>query len=232
MPSAALTQWQNDRMHRLSEVDAHGAAVLGLVPPNPTFLDETLRGCVLHLSAHFQGFCRDLYTECSQIWIAAIPVGFRATAQAQFAAHLAIEKGNPTHDNIKRDFNRFGFLLQLQAAHPAGAQQVTDLGHLNDWRNKAAHQGTSPLGGGVPAALTLPIAQEDQIMPTQKLSEPMKVGTVVKIRDSGYPRATIAEYRGPLGPKGTHVYRVLVESKPRRVYIEVLEDQLEVLAEA
>ena len=159
MPSAAFTRWQNDRMPRLSEVEAHCAAVAVLVPPNPTFLDETLRGFVLHLSAHFQGFCRDLYTECSQIWIAAIPVGLRATAQAQFSAHLALEKGNPTHDNIKRDFNRFGFLLNLQAAHPAGPQRVTDLAHLNEWRNKAAHQGTQPLGGGVPGALTLPIVQ-------------------------------------------------------------------------
>jgi hypothetical protein len=87
------------------------------------------------------------------------PAGLKATAQAQFSAQLALEKGNPTYDNIKRDFNRFGFLLDLQAAHPAGPQQVTDLGHLNDWRNKAAHQGTQPLGGGVPAALTLPIVQ-------------------------------------------------------------------------
>jgi hypothetical protein len=159
VPSAAFTRWQNDRMPRLTEVDAHCAAVLALAPPNPTFLDETLRGFVPHLSAHFQGFCRNLYTECSQIWIAAIPAGLRATAQAQFTAQMALEKGNPTHDNIKRDFNRFGFLLDLQAAHPAGPQQVTDLGHLNDWRNKAAHQGTQPLKGGVPPALTLPIVQ-------------------------------------------------------------------------
>ena len=73
MPSAAFTRWQNDRLTRLNEVDAHCAAVLAQVPPNPTFLDETLRGFVLHVSAHFQGFCRNLYTECSQIWIAAIP---------------------------------------------------------------------------------------------------------------------------------------------------------------
>jgi hypothetical protein len=146
-------------MPRLNEVDAHCAAVLTLDPPNPLFLDETLRGFVLHLSAHFQGFCRNLYTECSQIWIAAIPAGLQATAQAQFSVHLALEKGNPSHDTIKRDFNRFGFLLDLQAAHAQGPQQVTDLGHLNDWRNKAAHQGSRPLGGGVPAALTLPIVQ-------------------------------------------------------------------------
>jgi hypothetical protein len=157
MSSAALTRWQNDRLLRLDEVDADCAAVLSLSPPNPNFLDETLRGFVLHLSAHFQGFCRDLYTECSQIWIAAIPIGLKATAQAQFSAHLLLEKGNPSHDNIKRDFNRFGFLLNLQATHPLGPQRITDLGHLNDWRNKAAHQGTQPLGGGVPAALSLPV---------------------------------------------------------------------------
>jgi hypothetical protein len=61
---------------------------------------------------------------------------------------------------------------------------------------------------------------------------PLSEGTVVKILNSGYERAEIAEYRGPLGPKGSHIYRVLVQKKPRRVYIEVREDQLEVLSEA
>lgn len=68
-------------------------------------------------------------------------------------------------------------------------------------------------------------------MPTEKVFEPLKAGTVVKILHSGFNRAWIAEYRGPLGPKRAHVYRVLVQKKPR-MYIEVLEDQLELLAEA
>jgi len=69
-------------------------------------------------------------------------------------------------------------------------------------------------------------------MTTQNLTQPLRVGTVVKILNSGYGRARIAEYRGPLGPKGTRVYRVLVQEKPRRVYIEVREDQLEILRDA
>jgi hypothetical protein len=68
-------------------------------------------------------------------------------------------------------------------------------------------------------------------MTNQNLFEPLKAGTVVRIVSSGYHRAKVAEYLGPLGPKGAHIYRVLVESKPRRVYIEVREDQLEVLQE-
>jgi len=73
--------------------------------------------------------------------------------------------------------------------------------------------------------------QEDRTMAAPNLTEPLAPGTVVRIRDSGYHRARVAEYRGPLGPKGARVYRVLVQRKPRHVYIEVLEEQLEVLDE-
>jgi hypothetical protein len=65
-------------------------------------------------------------------------------------------------------------------------------------------------------------------MTTQNLSEPLEVGTIVRIRDSGYGRARIVEFRGPLGPKGARVYRVRVRKKPHPTYIEVLEEQLEV----
>jgi hypothetical protein len=65
-------------------------------------------------------------------------------------------------------------------------------------------------------------------MTTPNLAEPLKEGTLVKILHSGFHRARIAEYRGPLGPKGARIYSVLVAKKPR-MYIEVREDQLEVL---
>jgi hypothetical protein len=68
-------------------------------------------------------------------------------------------------------------------------------------------------------------------MATPNLTEPLKPGTLVKVLNSGYRRAKIAEYRGPLGPKGARVYRILVQRKPRPVYIEVLEEQLELLGE-
>jgi hypothetical protein len=66
-------------------------------------------------------------------------------------------------------------------------------------------------------------------MATDNVAEPLAPGTVVRILNSGYDRAKIAEYRGPLGPKGARIYRVLVQEKPRHVYIEVREDQLKVL---
>lgn len=60
-------------------------------------------------------------------------------------------------------------------------------------------------------------------------SEPLPVGTVVTIRDSGYRRGKIVEYRGPLGPGGARIYRVRVRRKPKPAYTEVREDQLAVI---
>jgi hypothetical protein len=79
----------------------------------------------------------------------------RTTIQAQFAAGLALYTGNPTIENIRKDFKRFGFLLNLAGATPGNPLRVTHLGHLNYWRNHVAHQKATPPPTGVPAVLTL-----------------------------------------------------------------------------
>jgi hypothetical protein len=53
------------------------------------------------------------------------------------------------------------------------------------------------------------------------------LGDRVKIRRSGGMRGRIVEWRGPLGPRGEHVYRVMLRRKPTPSYIEVLEEQLQ-----
>jgi hypothetical protein len=69
-------------------------------------------------------------------------------------------------------------------------------------------------------------------MMASKKNEPaFTLGDMVKILRSGYKRAKIIELRGPLGPGGKQVYRVLLRRKPSPVYIEVLEEQLELLPE-
>jgi hypothetical protein len=60
----------------------------------------------------------------------------------------------------------------------------------------------------------------------------LKVGDLVKIRNSGFPQARIVELRGPLGPGGAEVYRVCVRRKPKPMYVEVLGDQLVVAGAA
>jgi hypothetical protein len=155
MPSASLLRWRNDRMPRLAEVDTQCAACLALAPPRPNLVEENLRGYVLLLSAHFQGFCRDLYTECAQIIASKVRPRLRLLIQVQFTAHSKLNHGNPNLRNLREDFERFDFTLDLAAADPANAAHLTDLDQLNKWRNVAAHHGTVP--SAVP--LNLPALQ-------------------------------------------------------------------------
>ncbi len=64
-------------------------------------------------------------------------------------------------------------------------------------------------------------------MAKQKLTPLLKLGDRVRILRSRGLRGRIVELWGPLGPGGVQVYRVRVRRKPKPVYIDVREDQLE-----
>jgi len=146
MPSASLLRWRNERMLCLGEVDAQCAACLLLTPPRLTLVEENLRGYALLLSAHFQGFCRDLYTECAQIVVSKVRVRLQPLIQRQFLSHLKLGHGNPNLQNLRGDFERFGFTLDLAAADPGNLTRLQDLASLNKWCNVAAHHGPVPAG--------------------------------------------------------------------------------------
>lgn len=155
MPSASFVRWQTDRMPRLAQIDAQCATTLGVAAPNPHLTDENLRGYVMALSAHFQGFCRDLYTEASQILVAKVSRPALAVLfQAQFTAHRKLDHGNPNLDNLKADFKRFGFSVDFEKVDLANKVRLTDLAKLSEWRNIAAHQGTPTAKAG---PLNLPL---------------------------------------------------------------------------
>ncbi len=146
MPSASVQSWRNDRLLRLGEFDAQCSTCLAFVPPKPGLVEENLRGYVLLLSAHFQGYCRDLYSECTQIVVSKVRARLRVLIQKQFTAHRKLDHGNPNLDNLRADFERFGFVLELASATSGNSARLDDLAQLNRWRNVAAHYGTIPTG--------------------------------------------------------------------------------------
>ena len=235
MPSAAFFHWQTDRMPRLAQVETQCAVVAALAPPNPTLLDENLRGYAMVLSTTFRDIAGRLLRS-AQICRPPFPTGLIATIQAQFSAELLLHKHNPTLKIIRADFERFGFILHLAAAHPANPVRITHLDHLNYWRNTAAHQRITPPPPPIPAALVLADLQNwrvscdglatslddimhqncsaslalppgdasterDQTMEPQNRTPPLKAGTWVKIRNSGFHRAQILSTLGRLGRK-------------------------------
>lgn len=155
MPSTSLLNWQNDRMPRLGHVEAQCAASLA-APAHPQLADENLRGYVVLLSAHFQGFCRDLSTEATQIIVSKVRPTLQVIIQSQFSAQCALDHGNPNLSNFAKDFQRLGPGFRLSdelAADPVNAPWIHDLAALNQWRNIAAHHGTIPAGPPLTLAL-------------------------------------------------------------------------------
>jgi hypothetical protein len=141
------TFWQNDRMPRLNEIHFQCAQTLTPVPP-PRLADENLRAYIMLLSAHFQGFCRDLHTECVVAVAASLPVGLQLMFQTQCLAGRDLDGGNPRFEAIRNDFERFYLgLNRALSFNVANATHVTHIGQLNSWRNYAAHQKTSPPAG-------------------------------------------------------------------------------------
>lgn len=73
---------------------------------------------------------------------------------------------------------------------------------------------------------------KSQSKPPPATAEGPRVGDLVRIRLHPDIRARVVELRGPLGPGGAQVYRLLLRRKPSRAYVEVREDQLEVIRRA
>jgi len=147
MPSASLNYWRNERIPRLGEIDAQCAACSGATPPNPHLIDENLRSFIVLLSAHFQGYCRDIYTECAMIISSEVRLDLRALVQGQFTTNRKLDQGNPNIENLKKDFERFGFKLAMADHDPANHARLAHLRALNEWRNIAAHYGAVPPAG-------------------------------------------------------------------------------------
>src|ERR1700693_4857184 len=137
MPSASLVNWQNVRIPSLAHIDAQCAACIAAVPPNVALIEENLRGYVMLLAAHFQGFCRDLHSECVQVVANAVPPPMMLMFQTLCQQGRALNRANAGYENIKADFERFGFDLTvaLQADPATQARNdgfVTRINHLND----------------------------------------------------------------------------------------------------
>jgi uncharacterized protein YaiE (UPF0345 family) len=156
MPSASLHNWQTVRLTSLGHVDAQCAACVAAVPPNVHLIDENLRAYVLLLAAHFQGFCRDLYTESAQVIVSRVRrPALEVLFQEQFSARRELDHSNAHFGTIVKDFNRFGFAAKATLDALPGALKA-DLHDLNEWRKPAAHQNVVLPAGG---PLTVPMIQ-------------------------------------------------------------------------
>ena len=160
MPSVALLMWQTARTVSLDEIQSAHRSVGGSGPGRRTATQQINQAYAVLLSSQFQGFCRDLHSECVDFLAGQIsPAAVQAVLRLEWQLNCKLDKGNPNPGNLGADFERLGikFWVEVHAVDARNAQRRILLEELNEWRNAIAHQDFDPtkLGG----ATTLGLAQ-------------------------------------------------------------------------
>jgi hypothetical protein len=155
MASLALERWRADRATSLDEIETAHRSVGGSGPGRRSTTQQLNQAYALLLSSQFQGFCRDLHTECARAFARILPSADLQTVVAEgLWLGRKLDGGNPNPGNIGADFNRFGlaFWPAIDAAHARNPRRKLLLEQMNRWRNAIAHNAFDPgmLRGGQP----------------------------------------------------------------------------------
>jgi hypothetical protein len=154
MPSVALQLWQTVRAAQLAEIEDAHRSVGGSGPGRRVATQQINQAYAVVLSAHFQGFCRDLHSECIDVILPFIaPAALQVPFKVELNLGRKLDRGNPNPGNIGSDFNRLGVSLwpEINALDARNPQRQILLEELNEWRNAIAHQDFDPakLGGTI-----------------------------------------------------------------------------------
>lgn len=149
MPSNSLTRWRGERTAALEEIENAHAMVGGTGRGRRYATQQINYAYAALLSSQFQGFCRDLHTECVDHVIAVTPAALQTLTRTALLWNRAVDRGNPNPGNIGQDYNRLGLLFwpALRARDAQNERRQQLLQELIDWRNAIVHQDFGPVGG-------------------------------------------------------------------------------------
>lgn len=152
MPSSSLRRWLTSQRIQLDDAVARYGAVGRTGPGRRYATEQASHFYAVLLSAHFQGFCRDLHSECVQRIAQEIPASLQNVVRGWFQHSRKLDRGNPNPKNITEDFGRLGLVMwdKVKALDSKNEQRRHLLEELNKWRNAIVQQDFDPtkIGGG------------------------------------------------------------------------------------
>jgi hypothetical protein len=160
MPSTSHREWTTSRSDALNEMARAHAAVGGSRPGRRYATQQINRSYAVLLASHFQGFCRDLHSECvAHLTRSISPVSLRPIVGAVFTLNRQLDTRNAQPGSIGSDFGRLvvDFWIQVNAIHSGNSTRKSELDSLNTWRNAIVHQDFDParLGGSTTLRLSM-----------------------------------------------------------------------------
>jgi hypothetical protein len=143
MPSLSLQKWFTERAVILDDIENAHRAVHGSGPGARAATQQINQAYAVLLSGQFQGFCRDLHSECIDYFVAPVTdPNLRAMLRDNLHFGRKIDRGNPNPGHLGADFTRFNlaFWSLVDAHRPPNPVRKSALEEMNDWRNAIAHQ--------------------------------------------------------------------------------------------
>ena len=151
MPSNSLRQWQESRRMKLDEIVEAHRAVGGAGRGRRYATEQVNHSYAVLLSSQFQGFCRDLHSECVHHLVQQVLAALQNVFRGELVRDRKLDRGNPNPGNIGADFARIGLGIwdKVKALDRRNDTRKQLLDDLNEWRNAIAHQDLDPakLGG-------------------------------------------------------------------------------------
>ncbi len=148
LASYSLRTWKTVRADELNEVEKALQSVAGIGRGRRYATLQLNHAYVMLLSSQFQGYCRDLHSECVEHLISKIeipgvaPGALRNVLRDEFLSKRKLDAGNPNPGNIGEDFNRFvfDFWAKIKTYDSKNFERSKKLVELNAWRNAIGHQ--------------------------------------------------------------------------------------------
>jgi hypothetical protein len=125
----------------LDEIEAAHANVGGTERGRRYATQQINRAYAVLLSSEFQGFCRDLYSECMDHVVATAPATTQGVIRTQFLWGRSLDRGNAQAGGIGSDFGRFAipFWDEIYDLYALNERRKELLDELIKWRNAIAH---------------------------------------------------------------------------------------------
>jgi hypothetical protein len=143
MSSLSLRRWRTDRVDALNEIEAAHRSVGGTGRGRRYATHQINQAYAVLLSSQFQGYGRDLHSECADYLVQGITLPLlRTSCRNALVQNRKLNQGNPNPGNLGSDFNRFGLVFwdEVRNLDFRNQARLNRLEELNYWRNAIAHQ--------------------------------------------------------------------------------------------
>src|SRR6266498_2979243 len=154
MPSVSYRRWRTIRARALDEITEAHVAVGGSARGRRYATQQINHAYAVLLASQFQGFCRDLHSECIDhlLSVLAPPASLKRLLRTDLLRGRQMDRGNAQPSSLGADFGRLDLNLwkKLALFDARSDRWKSGLELLNEWRNAIAHQDfTSPRMGGI-----------------------------------------------------------------------------------